>query len=882
MKTVATRPAFRWVVGFEGSFIPHLDIDQYRWTQHDRCWRADFRRVAHELGCQWVRYPLPWHEIETSPGVFDWSVTDEKFEYAEALGLNLIVGLVHFGTPRWLPNALGDIDFPSALERFSRALARRYSKQLHAVCPVNEPMISALFGGDFGLWPPFGRGLRDFMAVSMRIAHAMQKSISALREELPNVKIWVNDSVEVPTTLDDARHAEVLHRLQRRHLNLDLVLGKVDIAHPLYAWARAHGAGRFDLEGLVRCASKVDVLGLDYYAHCEFELAFGGSGLTSQREAACPRGLYRVAQDYWERYRIPLAITETSAPGCESTRGDWLEWTVFDTRRLRESGVPVVAYTWWPVIDHLDWDGALRHQTGHIHHAGLFHLHRDERGYLIRSATRMSQAYTELIRRGDDAVGDFTPPVIHAVPTSQINSAVLKDSDLTVTTLENTAVKEIMNTSSTNGFASNDFASSNFAPPSPEFSLIVHSHLRWDWVWQRPQQFLSRLSERHPVLFCEGPRLVEEDIAPYYTVHEDAKYPGVSVFLTHLPAARFHEGAWVDAQRTRLVKEALAGPLRGRYQHPVQWFYDPMAAPAFIGQMGETANVYDCMDQLSQFKFAPPELMSRERFLLEKADVVFAGGYKMWEDKKQHNDNAHFYGCGVDVDHFATARDEATVVPADIDFVGRPILGYFGVVDERLDYDLIRRLAESNPDWNICMVGPPCKIDPNDLPRRANIYWLGGRPYEVLPAYAKVFDACLMPFALNEATEFINPTKALEYMAMGKPVISTAVPDVVTNFSRTVEIATNADEFIQMCHKAVTDPDCDKVKRGVEMANRNTWEYIVAQLERHIEDALTAKANATRAAQHRAAAMHKPTVHRGGLDRRAVTRTAAGIGAGAR
>lgn len=841
---------FRWAVGFEGSFIPHLNIDQYHWTQHDRFWRSDFERVAHELGCKWMRYPLPWHQIETTPGHFDWRETDERFERAEALGLNMIVGLVHFGTPTWLPHALGDIEFPAALERFSRALARRYGKALRHVCPVNEPMISALFSGDFGLWPPHGRGLSDFMAVSMRIAHAMQRSIAALREELSDVEIWVNDSVEVPTTTEDDWHAEVLHRLQRRHLNLDLALGRVDEPHPLYGWVREHGAGRFDLEGLVRGAPVVDVLGLDYYSHCEFELASGGSGLISQKDVHCPRGLFRVAQDYWQRYNIPLAITETSAPGCEHTRGDWLEWTVFETRRLRESGVPVVSYTWWPVIDHLDWDGALRHQTGHIHHAGLFNLHRDEHGRLIRSSTTMSAAYAELIRRGDDAVGRFTP----APSSQQIKSAAP----------QGTAFKESMNISPS--------ARGGFTPPRPEFSLIVHSHLRWDWVWQRPQQFLSRLSEQHPVLFCEGPRLVEEDVAPYYTVHEDEKYPNVSVFLTHLPASRFSDGAWVDAQRTRLLKEALAGPLRGRYERPVQWFYDPMAVPAFLGQMGEIANVYDCMDQLSQFRFAPPELISRERQLLEHADVVFAGGYKMWEDKKRHNANAHFYGCGVDVDHFATARAEETAIPTDIDFVSRPILGYFGVVDERLDYDLILRLAESNPGWNVCIVGPPCKIDPNSLPRRANIFWLGGRPYADLPAYAKAFDVCLMPFALNEATEFINPTKTLEYMAMGKPVVSTAVPDVVTNFGRHVAVAKDADEFISLCEKALQNPDCDQVKRGIEMANRNTWEYIVGRLERHIEEAIEARTEAGRAAQHRKAAEHKPLPRQGAMNRRSGVR----------
>jgi glycosyltransferase involved in cell wall biosynthesis len=273
----------------------------------------------------------------------------------------------------------------------------------------------------------------------------------------------------------------------------------------------------------------------------------------------------------------------------------------------------------------------------------------------------------------------------------------------------------------------------------------------------------------------------------------------------------------------------------------VQWFYDPMAVSAFAGHMDEIATVYDCMDQLSQFKFAPPELIEREKTLLEVADVVFAGGRKMWEDKVQYNSNCHFYGCGVDVAHFATARQESTPVPHDIDFLARPILGYFGVVDERLDYDLIARLADENPGWSIAMVGPVCKVDPNHLPRRQNLYWLGGRDYSQLPAYTKAFDVCLMPFALNEATEFINPTKALEYMATGTQIVSSAVPDVVSNFATVVKIAANHDEFLEMCRAAIAQPDQVAIERGLKMADANTWDAIVAKLEAHIDKAINKK-----------------------------------------
>jgi glycosyltransferase involved in cell wall biosynthesis len=262
-----------------------------------------------------------------------------------------------------------------------------------------------------------------------------------------------------------------------------------------------------------------------------------------------------------------------------------------------------------------------------------------------------------------------------------------------------------------------------------------------------------------------------------------------------------------------------------------------LAAPAFLGQLNEIAVVYDCMDELSQFKFAPRELIEREQLLLSRADVVFAGGRKMWQSKSRFNGNCHFYGCGVDTAHFGLARSGSTPVPDDIAHLRAPILGYFGVVDERMDYELIAKLADAERDWDIVMVGPTAKIDERDLPRRTNLHWLGGREYSQLPAYAKAFDVCLMPFALNEATEYINPTKALEYMATATPIVSTPVPDVVSNFASALHIAHSHDEFIALCRAAIKEPDKTLIKSGLHLAQENTWEAIVAKLEAHLEDA---------------------------------------------
>jgi glycosyltransferase involved in cell wall biosynthesis len=304
---------------------------------------------------------------------------------------------------------------------------------------------------------------------------------------------------------------------------------------------------------------------------------------------------------------------------------------------------------------------------------------------------------------------------------------------------------------------------------------------------------------------------------------------------------RWNDAEYVDSQRRHLVQEFLAGPGKGQFDQPVQWFYDPMAVTSFGGQMDEILTVYDCMDELSKFRGAPPEILEREAELIELADVLFTGGRKLFEAKSRFHDNCHFYGCGVDGDHFGKACRAETAIRPEIEKLRKPVLGYFGVVDERMDYELLAALADANPEWSVAMVGPVLKVEEASLPRRANLHWLGQQSYADLPAFCKGFDVCLMPFALNEATEFINPTKALEYMATGRPIVSTAVADVVRNFGSVVKVANNSRQFISLCQQAIAQPDSAGIERGLAMARENSWESIVSQLENHVNEALARK-----------------------------------------
>jgi len=390
------------------------------------------------------------------------------------------------------------------------------------------------------------------------------------------------------------------------------------------------------------------------------------------------------------------------------------------------------------------------------------------------------------------------------------------------------------------------------------YPIVVHSHLQWEWVWQRPQHIFSRLIENHRVLFVEtlppSPDLQSPRIRRHHPVHDNFIAAQVQ-----FPCSCWDDGAFVDRERRRLVQDLLSGPLLGKFEAPVQWFYDPMAVTAFAGYLGESGIVYDCMDELSKFKFAPPEIIQRERKLLSIADVVFTGGRKMFEAKRKHNGNCHFYGCGVEVEHFEQAMSEQLPLAEDFKDIPSPRLGYVGVVDERIDYDLVADLADANAEWQVVMVGPTTKVDPSALPRRRNLHWLGGRKYEELPKYIKGFNVCLMPFALNEATEFINPTKALEYLATGRPVVSTAVADVVTNFPP-VAIAENGPDFIRLCREAVASPKKENIRAGLKLAAENTWDSIVGKMDDHIETALARKSG--RQFLNEA---HLDLIHRGGL-----------------
>ena len=330
-------------------------------------------------------------------------------------------------------------------------------------------------------------------------------------------------------------------------------------------------------------------------------------------------------------------------------------------------------------------------------------------------------------------------------------------------------------------------------------TLIVFSHLRWNFVYQRPQHLLSRLARDWRVLFVEEP--VHDQREPHF----ERIVPGdnVEVLRPHTPitADGFHD------DQLPVLSSLLEETLReqGIDDYAV-WFYTPMALPLLQG-LSPTKVIYDCMDELSHFRNAPRQLLQRENALLKVADVVFTGGPSLYNAKKDRHANVHCFSSSVDAAHFAPRDGDVAraAVEAAQQEIPRPRLGFFGVIDERLDTRLIDAVAAARPEWQLVMVGPVVKIDPASLPQRPNIHWLGPRTYEELPVYTAGWDVCLMPFALNESTKFISPTKTLEYMAAEKPIVSTPITDVVEPYGGLVWIAADATGFVEACEQALAE-----------------------------------------------------------------------------
>lgn len=353
-------------------------------------------------------------------------------------------------------------------------------------------------------------------------------------------------------------------------------------------------------------------------------------------------------------------------------------------------------------------------------------------------------------------------------------------------------------------------------PKKNDYDLIVFCHLRWDFVYQRPQHIISRLAQDYKILFVEEPVKTSELGHSLKVLN-----PNLHVFRPNISSMEE-------------LPEALAKHLQTS-EIPIAWFYSP-SFYAILEKFQVGTVIYDCMDELSLFLGAPASLIQQEQILLEKSDIVFTGGRSLFEAKQPKHSNVHCFPSSVDFDHFARAKN-GLILPIDIAAIHHPIVGYFGVIDERLDLKMIEETAKNLEGVSFVFIGPVVKISDSDLPRLPNIYYLGMKAYQTLPNYLKAFDIAMMPFALNDATKFISPTKTLEYMAAGKPIISTRVKDVEREYSDCVHLVSNASEFEKEVRQILYTEESSSVLDSYDdILSKTSWNATVVRMKEAISE----------------------------------------------
>lgn len=520
----------------------------------------------------------------------------------------------------------------------------------------------------------------------------------------------------------------------------------------------------------------LDLIGANYYHDNQWE---SGTNARLYWHLGDPRRrpLHQMLATLHARYQRPILLAETSHVG--SGRGAWIHHIAAEIAQAQLAGVGMIGVCLYPIIDRPDWE-----VLHHWHRSGLWepdHLGPDPLARIL------DPAYAAALLQAQ-----------HTLDLFQLRSGVFND-----------AGKSTLNMK----------------------KLYVFSHLRWDFVFQRPQHLLTRLAQHYQIFFIEEPVYAPDP--PGLTLREPA--PNVTVITPHTPsqAAGFH-----DSQIAHL--QTLLTDIVDENDTPIVWFYTPMALP-LLAVFTPALVIYDCMDELAAFEHAPRQLLQRESALLSRADLVFTGGPSLYEAKVGRHDNVHCFASSVDAVHFEQARDRANAHPLQ-EAMPHPRLGYYGVIDERMDIDLLAAMADAHPEWQIVMVGPTVKIDKDRLPQRANIHYLGMQPYQALPQFMAGWDVCLMPFALNASTRFISPTKVLEYMAAQLPIVSTAIKDVVEPYSHVVAIGRDTQSFIDACEKMLAlTPEARSTMQNEMRAivDATSWDKTAQAMQRLIEKQLT-------------------------------------------
>ncbi|MDP9386326.1 MAG: family 1 glycosylhydrolase [Actinomycetota bacterium] len=813
-----------FIGAFESTYLPAHDVDVLETSGHATRWRDDLDLLrAH--GVTRLRYPIRWHRIEPAPGAYDWGHTDQVMAYMRSEGFEPIVDLVHHTSyPRWLTGAFADPRFGTAYERYCEAFAERYP-WVREYTAFNEPFATLFLSGHEAIWPPYHHGVDGFVGLLRNVLPSVARVTRRYRELLPEAThVWV-DSCEGHTALEPAGEEIAALADDRRFFALDALLGRAsDRDRPFVGEVvRAGGADLLEME-----PGFVDVLGLDYYAHHEWaygagegdllhEIAAGrrhplGPGHPQRAEfrgvtpAPDPQGLAELIRQYAEHTGLPLILGETNMSGSPFDRATWLKHTLEQVEQARAAGAPIDGYCWFGFLDSLDWISLLERADRSIDPVGVIWLDEE----LVRHQSSVSRSYSAAAAGTSSAdlpayrLSDHTaehlagllPLMAHYEWLEPPADEVAIHSRGRLTAVDET--KELVT-----------------LPRHDE--LVVFSHLPWDHVYQRPQHLISRLARGRRTWFVEEPRVSDVDRPRLAVERRDA----IQRVWLEVPGpqrlAGFDDPDAVD------YPEAVAELLGSRPGRTV-WLYTPLALP-YAQLIDRSLLVYDVMDDLANFAHASPTLRGAQDETLRVADLVFTGGRSIHAGVRGRTASpVHLFPSGVDPEHYEPAR-------AMRKRRERPVAGYVGVIDERIDLELVAGLAERLPDWDIEMVGPIFKIDPADVPRALNVRYPGKQPYEALPAVMAGFDVALMPFALNDATRSISPTKNLEYLAAGLPVVSTRIPDVVAQYDTIVDLQDDAEGFATACRQVLEHPRDDRDRKVEPILHDSRWDTIASRMQ---------------------------------------------------
>ena len=369
--------------------------------------------------------------------------------------------------------------------------------------------------------------------------------------------------------------------------------------------------------------------------------------------------------------------------------------------------------------------------------------------------------------------------------------------------------------------------------------LICFCHIRWNFVYQRPQHLLNRYALNNRVFIVEEP--VFESDSDFFEIEKSSETANLWIVVLHVSKNTLPEK--INHTLKALLDSCM---YTNNIQKYILWYYSPMALP-YSDHLNPAITIYDCMDELSAFKAAPPRLKELEVCLMNRADLVFTGCHSLYEGKKHLHHNIHPFPSSIDKSHFVKARIFKED-PPDQAAIPHPRFGFYGVIDERFDIELIDKLSALRPDWHFVLVGPVIKINPDSLPVRENIHYLGRKEYKDLPDYLSGWDVAMLTFALNESTKYISPTKTPEYLAGGKPVISTSITDVVTPYGKLglVKIADTAEEFITAAEQILANKNNKELSKKVDdfLANiswNKTWSRMTALIDEALENKLKTK-----------------------------------------